>query len=316
MLLVIGFMLLGVTLVTSNLRLSSALSTDSRVKHDIMNRQYCALGVIEYVRYLTQDADRWADCWTAHPDGTETATPCGDAAKSAIDIVMTGDPGAAPVTSDEGELLGESLFPQPAYNIRKIQPVKTVTTTSEAVCPDKTPFTYTITLTNRDDSSVSLNKIHDNLPPGLKFQCSGTSTSLFPDSVTQQTVVPEPDSGLSVCPIDGHVLWDVTLLPTLQPMESVVLTFEVDRSGAQLADGNYCNEAWAEPGDDNTRTGMTAPVTVGTVDEDDHICAGTEPGVTVTKVVSQIMDIVPGGASLPSDTFQLTVEYTIEIENV
>ena len=194
--------------------------------------------------------------------------------------------------------------------------MKTVTTTSEAVCPDKTPFTYTIKLTNRDDSSVSLNKIHDNLPPGLKFQCGGTSTSLFPDGVTQQTVVPEPDSGLSVCPLDSHVLWDVTLLPTLQPMESVVLTFEVDRSGAQLADGNYCNEAWAEPGDDNTRTGMTAPVTVGTVDEDDHICAGTEPGVTVTKVVSQIMDIVPGGASLPSDTFQLTVEYTIEIENV
>ena len=61
MLFVIGFMLLGVTLVTSNLRLSSVLSTDSRVKHDIMNRQYCALGVMEYVRYLTQDADRWAD---------------------------------------------------------------------------------------------------------------------------------------------------------------------------------------------------------------------------------------------------------------
>ena len=55
--------------------------------------------------------------------------------------------------------------------------------------------------------------------------------------------VPEPDSGLSVCPLDSHVLWDVTLLPTLQPMESVFLTFEVDRSGAQLADGNYSNEA-------------------------------------------------------------------------
>ena len=58
MLLVIGFMLRGVTLDTSNLRLSSVLSTDSRVKHHIMNRQYCALAVIEYVRYLTQDADR------------------------------------------------------------------------------------------------------------------------------------------------------------------------------------------------------------------------------------------------------------------
>ena len=45
-------------------------------------------------------------------------------------------------------------------------------------------------------------------------------------------------------------------------MESVVLTFEVDRSGAQLADGDYCNEAGAEPGDDNTRTGVAAPVTV------------------------------------------------------
>ena len=164
MLLVIGFMLLGVTLVTSNLRLSSVLSTEPRVKHYVTNRQYCALDMIEYVRYLTQDTDRWADWWTAHSDGTETATPGGDPAKGAIDIVLTGDPGAAPVTSDEGELLGESLFPLPAYSIRKIQPVKTVTTTSEAVCPDKTLFTYTIKLTNRDDSSVSLNKIHDNLP--------------------------------------------------------------------------------------------------------------------------------------------------------
>ena len=74
------------------------------------------------------------------------------------------------------------------------------------------------------------------------LHCSGTSRVLFPDGVTQQTVVPEPDSGLSVCPLDDHVLWDVTLLPTLQPMESVVLTFEVDRSGTQLADGNYSNE--------------------------------------------------------------------------
>ena len=148
------------------------------------------------------------------------------------------------------------------------------------------------------------------------LHCGGASRVLFPGGVTQQTVVPQPDSSLSVCSLDSHVLWGVTLFPTLQPMESVVLPFEVDRSGAQLADGNYSNEAWAEPGDDNTRIGMTAPVTVGTVDEDEHICAGTESGVTVTKVVSQIMDIVPGGASLPSDTFQLTVEYTIEIEDV
>ena len=60
MLLVVGFMLFGVAVVTSNLRLSTVLSTDSQVKNDILNRQYCALGVIEYVRYLTLDAQRWA----------------------------------------------------------------------------------------------------------------------------------------------------------------------------------------------------------------------------------------------------------------
>ena len=316
MLMVVGFMLFGVAIVTSNLRLSTVLSTDSRVKTDIMNRQYCALGVIEYVRYLTLDAQRWADWWTAHPDGTETTQPCGDGAPGGIDIVLTGDPGATPVTSDEDQLEGASRWPPPAYSSRKIQPVKTVTTTSESQSADKTPFTYTITLTNRADSAVSLNKIHDNLPPGLQFQCGGTSTLLFPDGVTQQTVVPEPDPGNEGCPLDRHVLWDVTLLPTLQPSESVVLTFDADRSGAQLAAGNYCNEAWAEPGDDNTKTGMTAAVKVGGVDQDDNVCAGTGPGVTVTKQVSQIVDAVPSGSPLPFDTYQLTVEYTIKIDNI
>lgn len=314
MLMVIAFMLFSVAIVTSNLRLSSVLSTDSGVKTSILNRQYCALGVIEYVRYLTLDAQRWADWWTAHPDGKETNQPCGDGAPGGIEIVLTADADATPVTSDESQLEGVSLFPPPAYSSRKIQPVKTVVTTDEAMSADKTPFTYTITLTNRDDSSVSLNKIHDNLPPGLKFQCGGTSTILFPDGITQQTVAPEPDPDLTGCPLDSHILWDVTLLPTMQPAESVVLTFQTDRSGAQLSDGNYCNQAWAEPGDDNTKTGMTAMVKVGNVA--DNICAGTDPGVVVTKEVSQIVDAVPSGNPLPSDTYQVTVEYTIEIANV
>ena len=316
MLLVVGFMLFGVAVVTSNLRLSTVLSTDSQVKNDILNRQYCALGVIEYVRYLTLDAQRWADWWTAHPDGTDTTFPCGDGAPGGIDIVLTGDPTASPVTSDESLLEGASLWPPPAYSSRKIQPVKTVSTTSEAVSADKTPFTYTITLTNRDDSSISLNKIHDNLPPGLKFLCGGMSTLLFPDGVTEQTVAPDPDEGQTVCPLDRHIVWNVTLLPTLQPYESVVLTFDADRSGSILSDGNYCNEAWAEPGDDNTKTGMTAPVKVGSVAADDDVCEGTSPGAKITKVISQIVDAVPTGSPLPSDTYQLTVEYSIEIENV
>ena len=58
MLIVISFMVFSVTLVTSSLHLSTALSTDSRVKTDILHRQYCALAAIEYVRYLTLDPHR------------------------------------------------------------------------------------------------------------------------------------------------------------------------------------------------------------------------------------------------------------------
>ena len=49
MIMVIGFMALAVPLVTASLAMSSALSRDSQVKNDIMNRQYAALGVGEYV---------------------------------------------------------------------------------------------------------------------------------------------------------------------------------------------------------------------------------------------------------------------------
>ena len=120
-----------------------------------------------------------------------------------------------------------------------------------------------------------------------------------PDGVTQQTVAPDPDEGQTGCPLDRHIVWNVTLLPTLQPYESVVLTFGADRSGALLSDGNYCNEAWAEPGDDNTKTGMTAAVKVGSVAEDNDVCEGTEPGAKVTKIVSQIVDAVPTGSPYP-----------------
>ena len=43
---------------------------------------------------------------------------------------------------------------------------------------------------------------------------------------------------------------------------------------------------------------------------------GTNRGVTVSKVASQIIDAIHCTSPLHSDTYQLTVEYTITIENV
>ena len=316
MLMVIGFMVFSIALVTSSLSLTSALSSDSRVKTDVLHRQYCGLAAIEYVRYLTLDPQRWADWWIAHPDGLETIYPCGGGATQGIDIDLDRDPDSTAATSDEAALQGLSLWPLPAYSNRRIQPVKTVQPTDESQSSDKTPFAYTITLSNRSSSDVPLNKIHDNLPPSLQYDCTGTSTVLFPDGVTQQTVVPEPDPGELGCPTDRHIVWDVTFLPPLKFAESVTLTFGADRDGGLLPQGNYCNEAWAEPGDDNTTTGKTAQVKVGGVAQDDNVCVGADAGVTVEKKVSNIVSVTPSGDPLPFDTYQLTVEYTITVNNV
>ena len=43
---------------------------------------------------------------------------------------------------------------------------------------------------------------------------------------------------------------------------------------------------------------------------------GTDPGITVSKVASQIINAIHSGSPLPSDIYQLTVGYTITIENV
>ena len=316
MLLVIAFMALAVPLVTSSLGLSSMLTTDSRVKTGILKRQYCALAAVEYVRYLTLEPQIWADWWAAHPDGTETIYPCADGALNGIIISMTSDPDSPPVTDENDAPDDLFLMPSPAYSNRRIQPVKTVETTDDSVSADKTPFTYTITLTNRSDSSVNLNKIHDDLPPGLQYNCAGTSTILLADGVTQQTLVPDPDPGGEGCPTGQEVVWNVSSLPPLQSRGSVVLTFQATRAGAILADGNYCNEAWAEPGDDNTTTGKTASVKVGSVAEGYDVCVGSDAGVIVKKRVTNIQGVIPSGSSPPSDTYQLQVEYTITMENV
>jgi hypothetical protein len=123
MMMVIAFMVYGVTLVTSALNLTGILSTDSRVKVDILNRHYCALGVMEYVRYLTLDSQRWAGWWAAHPDGVETIYPCGVGAPEGIEIDLDGDPDSSAATNDEGLLRGSSLWPFPAYNSRRIHPL-------------------------------------------------------------------------------------------------------------------------------------------------------------------------------------------------
>jgi len=319
LIMVLAFMALGVPVVASTLNLADTFARDSRSKREILERHYCALAVGEYIRYLTLSSQRWADWWTAHPDGRETIGACGDAAPAGIPIEIN-RLNDSPVGTDTSVLSGSlSLLPPPAYSNRKIQSLITVIATDQAQSVDQTPFTYTVTFVNRSENQANLNQIHDVLPPGLQYNCAITSTVLMPDSITTNVLPPEPDPGDTGCPTDQHVIWNVNNIPggiTLQSRESAVLTFQANRSGGFLSAGNYCNEAWADAGDDNTTTGRTAPVKVGGVEDDDNVCVGEGPGVRLTKSVSRVIGVTPSGSSLPFDTYQLTVEYTITIENV
>ena len=70
-----------------------------------------------------------------------------------------------------------------------------------------------------------------------------------------------------------------------------------------MAEGNYCNEAWVEPGGDKTTSGQTARVQVGS--PANNLCGGQ--AVEVFKSVDP--NIAPGDTSA-------TYTYTITIENV
>ena len=58
-LMALAFLNLSVPVISSALGLAGNLTIDSTVKTDILERQYCAVGAIEYVRYLLLDMTRW-----------------------------------------------------------------------------------------------------------------------------------------------------------------------------------------------------------------------------------------------------------------
>lgn len=198
-------------------------------------------------------------------------------------------PGSYPITLN-GEPVAVTIAalptpvppPAPGDNSRRLQASKVVTP-STAIASTLTTFTYTITVTNGDDESENLNKIHDMLPAGFSYIAGSTSgvTTADPTILGQQ------------------LTWSPSLL--VNSGDSVTLTFDAQASVVQ---GNYCNEAWVEPGRTKTSSGLTARIEVGNPADD--LCPGT--AVKVTKTVE-----VAAGTVFPGNP--VTFTYTITIEN-
>ncbi|MCH8898077.1 MAG: DUF11 domain-containing protein, partial [Chloroflexi bacterium] len=161
MLIVIAFMCLAIPMIVSTLGLASTLSIDSQVKTEILKNQYSALGADQYAQNIIQQG---------LPPGSYPITLNDELV--AVTIAALPPPAPPPPAAD---------------NSRRLQTSKVVTPTT-AVASTLTTFTYTITVTNGDDESENLNKIHDLLPAGFSYIAGSTSgvTTADPTIVGQQ----------------------------------------------------------------------------------------------------------------------------------
>jgi len=292
MIMVIAFMALSVPMITGALSLSGSLSKDSAVKTEILKRQYSALGGDQWGNYIIEEG-----------------LPPGD-----YPIDLNDDP----ITVVVGDLPSMLYPPPPADDSRRL--FSTLTVTPESVPPaDYTPpgpfpefFTFTITVTNRDDEPEGLTKIHAVLPPGFEY---------VDDSTTLESAYLK-DPGVS----GQKLTWNlakkkITLQPAAPgvPAESRQLSFMAE---AILGEGNYCTEAWADPGQIKTGTGLDALIKVGapagelctghalSLDNGSYVASGTVVGrnpITVEYTIAfrnkgtlpltltQVRDLLPQG---------------------
>ncbi|MCH7712105.1 MAG: hypothetical protein IIC99_00645 [Chloroflexi bacterium] len=291
MLAVIGFMALSVPLVTSALGLATTASIDSRSKKQIMRRQYCALGVGEYVNYLLNSTARWSQWWVDHPGGQETLDFCGETVTLSISL-----PPQPPIDSLSASPSSPGEVPPiSAYNNRKLQTVKSIDPLDLA---DPTTRIYNITATNRSSSGVNLNQIHDQLPLGFTYLGPTTGVTIAD---------PSPS---------GRVLtWNLSSLglPDLDSGESASLSFKVSIAGG-LPEGNYCNDAWVEPGGAQTTSGKTAKAVIGSPGGD--ICRDEPAAAELSKKVTSATDFYVASLTPPLSTYSVVIGYTIDIENI
>ena len=266
---VLAFLVLVVPATTAALSFAATVSTDSKARTQSTLGHYSTIGGAEHALYRIVHVPGYVDSLALDIPDTYTVTLNGrtvSVAVTKLSAVATGPP-------------------ESTYNSNQRLRAEKVVTPTTAAPSVLTTFTYTITVTNGDDTSKSVNQIVDELPSGFTYVAASTSglTSL--------------DPGIS----GQELTWDVASMHIdLAPEESVSLTFDAQ---ASLAEAVYCNEAWVRPGDQNTSSGKTALVTVGSPTT--TACDGTAVAITNT--------VDPASVAAGALT---TFDYTIVIDNI
>ena len=274
MILVLAFMVLSVPLITSALSLASTLSIDSRSKTRILKSHYTTLGAEQYALYVLLEQEAAF---------TSSTTLNGTTVTTTVELLDS--------------LPGPLPFIASADSNRRLFTLKSASPTS--VSPSATT-TYTITLDNRDDSSVNPNQIRDEMPTGFSY-IPGSTVMTGPTgsviSTADPTTTTESTATASTSTLE-LLNWDIPPGTTLEVDEALTIEFVATVAST---DGVYCNEAYALPGGRVTSSGKTAKVTVGSTTETN--CEGAVMSASKTVIPTVV-------------TSATTTQYTYTIEMV
>lgn len=278
--LVLSFMALAVPVTAGALTVASTLSTDSQVKTETALDQYTLIGATQHAVYRMLYEEGYAESIPLGGQDTYSITLNGESVD--VTVGKSADPPTDPDPAWETEYI---------VGIRPMQVLKVVTPTTTPALT-LTTFEYTLSVQNLSSIQQWVWTINDGLPPGFTYvpgSVSGLTTA-------DPAVVNHTDGD---GPYD-ELIWDVTFdFIFLDPGELVTLTFQAT---ATAPEGTYCNEAWVTPFANQTHSGQTAKIVVGSPALD--VCAGES--LKVTKTVSP---------NTGSALLQSTFTYTIEIKN-
>ena len=246
MIVVLAFLVFVVPSVTAALSFAATASTVAGAQTRSAIAQYTATGGAEHGLYRVVHEAGYADGLVL--DAADLYT-----------VLINGRTVNVSVTK-----LSATVFDPPpsTYNSKQRLYAEKAVTPETASPSTLTTFTYTITVTNGSKTAKGINQVVDELPAGFSY-VGGTTTGLTTNDPT----------------VSGQQLeWDVASMDIdLAPDDSVVLSFDAQ---ASVPEGVYCNEAWVHPGGENTSSGKTAAVTVGSPSS--GVCGGTAVAVSAT----------------------------------
>ena len=268
-LVVLAFMVFVVPTVTAALSFAATVSTGSGAQSERAIAQYTSTGGAEHGLYRVVHEAGYADGLVLDVADLYTVPLNG----RTVDVSVT-------------KLSATAYEPPPStYHSKQRLYAEKVVTPETASPSTLTTFTYTITVTNGDETDKGINQVVDELPAGFSY-VAGTTTGLTTNDPS----------------ISGQELeWDVASMGIdLAPNESIVLAFDAE---ASVPEGVYCNEAWVQPGGGNTSSGKTAVITVGSPSSGG--CDGTPVAVSATVDPDSVV------AGTPT-----TFAFTVVIDNV